>query len=48
MDLIYWSVRSYNKRGEEGLNAVDGEYHYPSQLLESLYQSTRKSGATSK
>ena len=42
MDLIYWSVRSSNRRGGDYVKIVDGEYHSFSQLRASLYHKYMK------
>ena len=44
MELIYWSIT----RGWDGVQCVDGDDRYLSQLGVSLSKSTLKSGAISK
>ena len=36
MNLFYWSVRSFSRKGGDGVKGVDGWYHYFSQLRVSL------------
>ena len=48
IDLIYWSVYLSITRGWDGVQCVDGDDRYLSQLGVSLSKSTLKSGAISK
>ena len=48
IDLIYWSVWLTSMRGRVWVNGMDEGYRCLSQLRVFLYQSTRKSVATSK
>ena len=44
MDLIYWSVRSYSRRGGDGVKGVNGvSLFYPVAVIP-FFKSTFKSG----